>query len=285
MAELLDSELWLQKVYKQQKKSIVNQLIQNFGVRLFSFSRFLFWFSSTLPISVCRESYFSVLRSCVTLVVRLCCVYSFVKEFGVAFCPITNPAFWVFTKFEKAFLVFAFCIVYYYVFDCDVRRYRICFSNQFRWYCLRYEVSMSEQKMPLHSSEPNVQKLSNFQIEYVFQIDSKSWRNCVVMKLLESPEFEALNTALCLDCGDIKIVGRYTDSHITIRSTGSNLFKYLILFVWCYRIEGYSCKMIGNEKQMYKKFNTEQGKNPNDLYALSPPQQLGVSPVRSGSIR
>ncbi|KAG8242117.1 RNA polymerase III-inhibiting protein maf1 [Homalodisca vitripennis] len=43
------------------------------------------------------------------------------------------------------------------------------------------------------------------------------------------------------------------------------------------RVESYSCKMAGNEKQMYKKFNAEQGMNPNDLQALSPPQ-TGVSP-------
>lgn len=37
--------------------------------------------------------------------------------------------------------------------------------------------------------------------------------------------------------------------------------------------------MAGNEKQMYKKFNAEQGVTPNDLQALSPPQTgLGVSP-------
>lgn len=43
------------------------------------------------------------------------------------------------------------------------------------------------------------------------------------------------------------------------------------------RVESYSCKMAGNEKQMYKKFNADQGMNPNDLQALSPPQ-TGVSP-------
>lgn len=76
------------------------------------------------------------------------------------------------------------------------------------------------------------------------------------MKLLESPEFEALNASLCLNCGDNKIVGR---------------------------IEGYSCKMIGNEKQMYKKFNSELGTNPHNLQALSPPQVLGISPKQNGS--
>ena len=41
--------------------------------------------------------------------------------------------------------------------------------------------------------------------------------------------------------------------------------------------------MIGNEKQMYKKFNSEQGTTPHDLQALSPPQILGISPKLSGS--
>uniref|UniRef100_A0A1B6GJW4 Repressor of RNA polymerase III transcription MAF1 n=1 Tax=Cuerna arida TaxID=1464854 RepID=A0A1B6GJW4_9HEMI len=70
------------------------------------------------------------------------------------------------------------------------------------------------------------------------------------MKLLESSRFEALNSALAINSGDCKIFGR---------------------------VESYSCKMAGNEKQMYKKFNAEQGMNPNDLQALSPPQ-TGVSP-------
>ncbi|KAL1124367.1 hypothetical protein AAG570_000996 [Ranatra chinensis] len=73
------------------------------------------------------------------------------------------------------------------------------------------------------------------------------------MKLLESSRFEALNSALCINSGDSKIVGR---------------------------IESYSCKMAGNDKQMYKKFNSEQGFNPNDLQALSPPQ-TGLSPGQS----
>lgn len=41
--------------------------------------------------------------------------------------------------------------------------------------------------------------------------------------------------------------------------------------------------MIGNEKQMYKKFNSELGTNPNNLQALSPPQVLGISPKQNGS--
>ncbi|KAK6622931.1 hypothetical protein RUM43_008783 [Polyplax serrata] len=78
------------------------------------------------------------------------------------------------------------------------------------------------------------------------------------MKLLESTQFEALNSALCIKTGDCKIIGR---------------------------IESYSCKMAGNDKQLYKKFKTEQGGNANDLQALSPPQTaMGVSPGCSRSI-
>lgn len=72
------------------------------------------------------------------------------------------------------------------------------------------------------------------------------------MKLLESSRFEALNRTLSINVGDSKIVGR---------------------------IESYSCKMAGNDKQFYKRFNAEQGTTPQDLQALSPPQSgLGISP-------
>lgn len=75
------------------------------------------------------------------------------------------------------------------------------------------------------------------------------------MKLLESSRFEAINTALSIETGDSKIFGR---------------------------IESYSCKMAGTDKQLYKRFNSEQGTTPHDLQALSPPQTaLGVSPGRS----
>ncbi|KAK0086363.1 hypothetical protein PV325_003295 [Microctonus aethiopoides] len=74
------------------------------------------------------------------------------------------------------------------------------------------------------------------------------------MKLLESTRFEAINSALCIKTGDSKIIGR---------------------------IESYSCKMAGNDKQLYKRFNAEQGVNPHDLQALSPPQtSLGTSPAQ-----
>lgn len=39
-----------------------------------------------------------------------------------------------------------------------------------------------------------------------------------------------------------------------------------------YRVESYSCKMIGTEKQFYKKFNAADGRSPSTLMALSPPQ-------------
>ncbi|XP_059490345.1 repressor of RNA polymerase III transcription MAF1 homolog [Neocloeon triangulifer] len=73
------------------------------------------------------------------------------------------------------------------------------------------------------------------------------------MKLLESTKFEAVNSALNIELGGCKIFGR---------------------------IESYSCKLAGGEKQMYKRFNnTENGVKPNDLQALSPPQtMLAVSP-------
>lgn len=48
------------------------------------------------------------------------------------------------------------------------------------------------------------------------------------------------------------------------------------------RIESYSCKMAGNDKQMYKRFNAEEGVTPHDLQALSPPQTfLGTSPAQA----
>ncbi|XP_043499381.1 repressor of RNA polymerase III transcription MAF1 homolog [Polistes fuscatus] len=74
------------------------------------------------------------------------------------------------------------------------------------------------------------------------------------MKLLESTRFEAINSALSFKTGDSKIVGR---------------------------IESYSCKMAGNDKQLYKRFNSEQGVSPHDLQALSPPQtSSGTSPAQ-----
>lgn len=71
------------------------------------------------------------------------------------------------------------------------------------------------------------------------------------MKLLENARFEALNSALCIKTGDCNILTR---------------------------IESYSCKLTGTEKSLYKKFTAEQGGNPRELQALSPPQ-TGVSPV------
>lgn len=61
------------------------------------------------------------------------------------------------------------------------------------------------------------------------------------------------------------------------------LSNYYFLFSLCFcRIESYSCKMAGNDKQFYKRFNSEQGVTPHDLQALSPPQtSLGTSPAQS----
>ncbi|CAG2108714.1 unnamed protein product [Medioppia subpectinata] len=67
------------------------------------------------------------------------------------------------------------------------------------------------------------------------------------MKLLESSRFEALNCALHFDAEQYQIVAR---------------------------VESYSCKMAGNEKKLYKTMHNEEGKSPNDLQALSPPQTI-----------
>ncbi|XP_077281483.1 repressor of RNA polymerase III transcription Maf1 [Temnothorax americanus] len=74
------------------------------------------------------------------------------------------------------------------------------------------------------------------------------------MKLLENTQLEAINSALSIQTGDSKIIGR---------------------------IESYSCKMTANDKQLYKRYNAEQGGTPHDLQALSPPQTfLGTSPAQ-----
>jgi len=65
------------------------------------------------------------------------------------------------------------------------------------------------------------------------------------MKLLENSRFEAINSGLFVEAGDSKIVGR---------------------------MESYSCKMIGSEKTLYKKFAGDAGRKPWTLEALSPPQ-------------
>lgn len=76
------------------------------------------------------------------------------------------------------------------------------------------------------------------------------------MKLLESTRFEAINNALSIQTGDQTIFGR---------------------------IESYSCKMAGNDKQLYKRFTSD--KNPNDLQALSPPQTMQeLSPLFGRSL-
>ena len=68
------------------------------------------------------------------------------------------------------------------------------------------------------------------------------------MKLLESSQFEAINNALSMKAGNNTVFGR---------------------------IESYSCKMIGSEKVLYKRFTAEtSGVGPHDLQALSPPQTL-----------
>ncbi|XP_076860380.1 repressor of RNA polymerase III transcription MAF1 homolog [Brachyhypopomus gauderio] len=71
------------------------------------------------------------------------------------------------------------------------------------------------------------------------------------MKLLENSSFEAINSQLTIETGDCKIIGR---------------------------IESYSCKMAGEDKQMFKQFCQEG--LPHVLEALSPPQTSGVSPSK-----
>ena len=84
------------------------------------------------------------------------------------------------------------------------------------------------------------------------------------MKLLENSSFEVLNSALFMESGDARIVGR---------------------------IESYSCKMIATEKQFFKKFAGEDGGSANTLMALSPPQNgygcysYSVSPAGSSYSR
>lgn len=65
------------------------------------------------------------------------------------------------------------------------------------------------------------------------------------MKLLESTRFEAINSALTIHTGDATLMGR---------------------------IESYSCKMAGNDKQQYKRFLSSEQASSSDLQALSPPQ-------------
>jgi len=65
------------------------------------------------------------------------------------------------------------------------------------------------------------------------------------MKLLENTNLEAINAGLCVETGESKIIGR---------------------------MESYSCKMIGSEKTLYKKFAGDSGRTPHTLEALSPPQ-------------
>lgn len=74
------------------------------------------------------------------------------------------------------------------------------------------------------------------------------------MKLLENARLDTLSAAISTDKGDSQIDGR---------------------------IESYSCKMAGSDKKLYKTLN--EGSAPNELQALSPPQNPGsISPTNSG---
>ncbi|XP_017596710.1 PREDICTED: repressor of RNA polymerase III transcription MAF1 homolog isoform X2 [Corvus brachyrhynchos] len=71
------------------------------------------------------------------------------------------------------------------------------------------------------------------------------------MKRLENASFEAINSQLTVETGDAHIIGR---------------------------IESYSCKLAGIDKQLFKQFCHEG--QPHALEALSPPQTSGLSPGR-----
>uniref|UniRef100_A0A8C3UFR1 Repressor of RNA polymerase III transcription MAF1 n=1 Tax=Catharus ustulatus TaxID=91951 RepID=A0A8C3UFR1_CATUS len=71
------------------------------------------------------------------------------------------------------------------------------------------------------------------------------------MKLLENSSFEAINSQLTVETGDAHIIGR---------------------------IESYSCKLAGIDKQLFKQFCQEG--QPHALEALSPPQTGGVGTGR-----
>ncbi|KAJ8412169.1 hypothetical protein AAFF_G00144360 [Aldrovandia affinis] len=68
------------------------------------------------------------------------------------------------------------------------------------------------------------------------------------MKFLDNLSFEAINSQFTIESGDCQIMGR---------------------------IESYSCKMSGEDKQMFKQFCQEG--LPHALEPLSPPQSFGAS--------
>lgn len=75
------------------------------------------------------------------------------------------------------------------------------------------------------------------------------------MKLLESSRFEAINNAL------------------SIVTDGNTIYG---------RIESYSCKMVGADKALYKRFTAEtHGYGPQNLQALSPPQTFAAGQEQS----
>jgi len=74
----------------------------------------------------------------------------------------------------------------------------------------------------------------------------------VKMKLLENPNLEAINSALCMDLDN---------SNCCIDG----------------RIESYSCKMAGNDKRLFKTMNEESREATGGLQALSPPVPHGYA--------
>ncbi|MBN3325152.1 MAF1 polymerase, partial [Atractosteus spatula] len=112
------------------------------------------------------------------------------------------------------------------------------------------------------------------------------------MKLLENSSFEAMNTQLTIETGDCQIIGRShsprdqpyelwfveheTGQAATHRESVHPLLCLAFLEARLNGIESYSCKMAGEDKQMFKQFCQEG--LPHVLEALSPPQTSGVSP-------
>lgn len=70
------------------------------------------------------------------------------------------------------------------------------------------------------------------------------------MKLLESSCSELLNSALNFETGRCRIIGR---------------------------VEIYSCKLVTNEKRLYKQLNGDPENDPHKLEALSPPESCSYS--------
>lgn len=104
----------------------------------------------------------------------------------------------------------------------------------------------------------------------VYWVLDKRSNTSITMKLLESSQLNELSRALCVDRGDVKVVARY-DSIVGSLSPLISWFSaptYLSFIYFMWRIESYSCKMVGDEKHKYKRFYSSSGTQPGDLEAL-----------------